>query len=206
MSQSIDEQQFAELLEQAYPKFWTLACAIVKDRALAEDVVQDAAITGLRKITDFEAGTNFTVWMGQIVRFTSLNYLKSRKIRKTAALGVHGVEEPVAQQQSLPPVTTTGELTSDQTDFDDDLSNAINLLSPEKRTCLLLRVVHELSYEEIAEIVGVPEGTAMSHVHRAKATMRNSLSQTGMNNFHNNATAGIDGSKSDSIGSEESHG
>ena len=202
MSQSITEQQFADLLDQAYPKLWTLACAILKDRTLAEDVVQDAAITGLRKIADFRAGTNFTVWMGQIVRFTSLNYLKSAKRRKAMPLDVHLVEEPVAQQQNSQSVTTGGELATDQTDFDDDLSNAINLLSPEKRSCLLLRIVHELSYEEIAEIVGIPEGTAMSHVHRAKSAMRNSLKSNETSSLEKGAA-----DRSDvSIASEKTNG
>lgn len=171
----INEQQFAEMLENAYPKLWTLATAILRDRALAEDAVQDAAITGLRKIADFEAGTNFTVWMGQIVRFTSLNYLKSLKRRKTTTLDVHLEAEPQASESNAPAVTAAGELINEQIDFDDDLANAIKSLPAEKRVCLLLRVVHELSYQEIAEIVDLPEGTAMSHVHRAKAAMRKSL-------------------------------
>ena len=198
----INEHQFAELLEEAYPKLWTLATAILRDRSLAEDAVQDAAITGLRKIADFEAGTNFTVWMGQIVRFTSLNYLKSSKRRKKSTLDIHLVEEPRADQQSAPSVTTAGELTEDQIDFDDDLTDAIASLTPEKRVCLLLRVVHELSYQEIAEIVGLPEGTAMSHVHRAKATMRKSLHTRN----NSNSTSDVVNSKSDSNNSGKANG
>lgn len=192
----LNEQQFAEMLEEAYPKLWTLATAILKDRSLAEDAVQDAAITGLRKIADFEAGTNFTIWMGQIVRFTALNYLKSSKRRKRSTLDIHLVEEPRADQQKASSVTTAGELTEGQIDFDDDLTDAIALLTPEKRVCLLLRVVHELSYQEIAEIVGLPEGTAMSHVHRAKAAMRKSLQPRN----NSNSTSDVADSKSNTSG------
>ena len=181
MSQ-INEQQFAEMLGEAYPKLWTLASAILRDRTMAEDAVQDAAITGLRKISDFEAGTNFTVWMGQIVRFTSLNYLRSKKRRKTTALDEHLLEEPQANKPTAPSVTKSGDLSEDQSDFDDAVTNAIQALEPEKRACLLLRTIHELSYKEIAQIVDIPKGTAMSHVHRAKATMRKSLQAKNVSN------------------------
>lgn len=198
----INEQQFAEMLEVVYPKLWTLATAILRDRTLAEDAVQDAAITGLRKIADFEAGTNFTVWMGQIVRFTSLNYLKSKKRRNATTLDGHLVVEPQASAQSAPAVTAAGELINDQADFDDELANAIKSLAPEKRVCLLLRVVHELSYQEIAEIVDLPEGTAMSHVHRAKAAMRKSLQKKN----NSNSRTGSANSPSGSNPHENDHG
>lgn len=171
----ISEQYFSELLHQAYPKLWTIASAILRDRSLAEDAVQDAAITGLKKIEDFEPGTNFTVWMGQIVRFTSLNYLKKLKRRNANSASVHLVEEPAAKRDVSQPVSSSGDLLEDQTAFDDDVTNAIQTLTPEQRTCLLLRVVHNLKYEEIAEIANLPKGTAMSHVHRAKAAMRTVL-------------------------------
>jgi RNA polymerase sigma-70 factor (ECF subfamily) len=171
----IDEQQFSDLLNQAYPKLWTIASAILRDKNLAEDAVQDAAITGLRKIDNFEAGTNFTVWMGQIVRFTSLNYLKQRKRRNAKLASVHSVAEPEIRPNVGQPVSDTGDLISGQSEFDDQVAHAIHQLAPEQRACLLLRTIHNLNYEEIADIVGVPKGTAMSHVHRGKSAMRKTL-------------------------------
>ncbi len=174
------EHEFAELVQGAYAKLWTLATAIVNDRALAEDVVQEATITGLRKIADYQRGTNFTVWMSQIVRFTALNHRKSRKRRNAQSLDEHIVLSPVEKEQTGPaPVTDEGQLADGQTDFDDELTHAISELSSERRACLLLRVVHGMTYEEISEVVGVPEGSAMSHVHRAKKVMRQRLKTTG---------------------------
>jgi RNA polymerase sigma-70 factor (ECF subfamily) len=68
-----------------------------------------------------------------------------------------------------------GQLSSNQQAFDDDVVQALGGIEDERRVCLLLRVVHDLSYEEIAEITGLPEGTAMSHVHRAKSSLRKTL-------------------------------
>ena len=173
------EDEFAVLVQDAYAKLWTLASAIVNDRTLAEDVVQEATITGLRKIADYKRGTNFTVWMSQIVRFTALNHRKSQKRRNAQSLDVHTMVFPEPRGHSGPaPVTESGQLVDGQTDFDDVLTSAISELPPERRACLLLRVVHGINYEEISEIVGIPEGSAMSHVHRAKMSMRQRLKTT----------------------------
>ena len=176
--QPIDQQEFAELFREAYPRLWTVASAILGDHTLAEDTVQESAITGLRIRGDFQRGTNFTAWMSQVVRFKALNQRKTTNNRKTSSLDVNYVDvvEHAATGLQQQAVTSCGELTPDQEAFDDQVAQAIRDLDPQRRACLLLRAVHGLSYEEIAELVELPAGTAMSHVHRAKAAMRKSLS------------------------------
>ena len=62
--------------------------------------------------------------------------------------------------------------------FDDDMLRGLNQLSVEARSCLLLRVVDGLAYADIAELMSIPEGTAMSHVHRSKKWLRKVYSNT----------------------------
>jgi len=172
---TIGEDEYVRLLVSVQPKLWTLAAAILGDRSLAEDVVQDAAITGLRRLADFQEGTNFLGWISQIVRFTALNYRKSKKRRKQVSVDVH--KELGDRRPDTPsPVTMQGQLAPDQHVFGDKVSLAIEQLDADRRACFLLRVVHSLDYDEISEIVGLPKGTAMSHVHRAKTTLRQALS------------------------------
>ncbi|MEO1495976.1 MAG: RNA polymerase sigma factor [Planctomycetota bacterium] len=177
MSQ-IDAAEFARLFDEAYPRLWTIAAAIVNDRDLAQDIVQESAMTGLRRLADYQPGTNFGAWMGQIVRFTALNSRRSATSRKMQAVETHQFSETVEGDaaETDEPIDRQGRLVDDQQDFDDEVARAIDALDPERRSCLLLRVVHNLSYQEISEQLGVPEGTAMSHVHRAKSSMRKALS------------------------------
>lgn len=174
----IDRNEFATRLRDAYPRLWTIAAAILGDRDRAEDIVQEAAITGLRRLESYEAGTDFAAWMGQVVRFTALNARKSAGNRKMQAVDGHVLEQTVSESPGTAsdPVSLAGVLAEDQDAFDDSVTEAVESLEPERRACLLLRVVHNLSYTDIAAQLGVPEGTAMSHVHRAKATLRRSLS------------------------------
>src|SRR5690606_21981893 len=72
-------------------------------------------------------------------------------------------------------VATSGALSIEQGAFDDHVLKALGQLDEVARACLLLRTVHDLPYKQIALILEVPEGTAMSHVHRARQAMRRHL-------------------------------
>lgn len=72
-------------------------------------------------------------------------------------------------------VDRVGQLMADQDAFDDSLTRALGELGEMARACLLLRTIVELTYAEIAEVLGIPEGTAMSHVHRSRRTLREVL-------------------------------
>jgi RNA polymerase sigma factor (sigma-70 family) len=71
--------------------------------------------------------------------------------------------------------TEDGRLIAHQTAFDDEIRRALLSLGDIARLCLLLRVVQQLSYDEIAESLQIPSGTVMSHVHRAKQSIREHL-------------------------------
>ena len=68
-----------------------------------------------------------------------------------------------------------GRVDPQQHGFDDAVLAALNTLGETARACLLLRTILDLSYRELAETLEIPEGTAMSHVHRARAAMRKAL-------------------------------
>lgn len=180
----IDERQFADLYSAAHPRLWTLASAILGDRTMAEDVVQDAALFAIGRLGDFEKGTDFLAWMSQIVRFKALNQLKSARIRKTRSLQIHKGEDrslDIADNRDGGDVdrvvSQDGFLLPEQQEFDDRVATALATLDPDRRACLLLRTVHNMSYEEIGQVVGVAEGTASSHVHRAKTAIRRYMMQ-----------------------------
>lgn len=166
---------FAAQFEGVFRKLWLIAVGIVRDSALADDIVQEAAMIGYRKRGQFQPGTNFGAWMGQIVRHTALNQGRKKRGRREASL------EGVAESTAGPPSGSSGEmlaigksgaLPADQGWFDDQVVRALHSVSDTARSCLLLRTIEGLSYGEISQMLEIPEGTAMSHVHRARAAMR----------------------------------
>ena len=151
---------------------WTVAAGVLGERSEVEDVVQEACGVALGKLPEFQPGTSFAAWMAQIVRYVALNHLRSRQ--RSAARDVSELdlawETPAAGTD--PPV----DLADDRGAFDDLTLRALRELAPVARACLLLRVVQELEYREIAALLGIPEGTAMSHVHRSRENLRRRLS------------------------------
>ena len=166
---------FATRFEAAFRGLWCIAVAIVRDHDLAEDVLQDAAVVALRKLDRFDPQTNFGAWMGQIVRYVALNTSKRARRRRPADLELETLPEGRPGSDSPPPIAADGRLQADQDSFDDRVVAALDHLEETARACLLLRTVARLSYRDIALALGVPEGTAMSHVHRSRATMRRLL-------------------------------
>jgi RNA polymerase sigma-70 factor (ECF subfamily) len=177
--EKLTPEAFVALYRDAYPRLYLIAAGIVGDRTQAEDIVQESAIIALEKLDQFETGSSFGAWLAEIVRRCSLNYARKLRKRKTIVSDPHLLEETREVHDTPPsawPINDqTGSLASDQSHFDDELLRALNGISPEARCCLLLRVVQNLSYAEISELLQIPEGTAMSHVHRSKRTLRRAI-------------------------------
>lgn len=159
---TLTREAFAAEFAGQRPSFVCLAAAVLGTRQGAEDVVQEAALTALGKLEQFEPGTNFGAWMGRIVRWTALNHGRARTRHKGPAL----VAEPAAP-------TAADALALD---FDDRLMRALATLDVTARAALLLRTVLELDYRRISALLEIPEGTAMSHVHRSREALRRALS------------------------------
>lgn len=174
-----DFGEFAAQYQQIFPRLKLIAVAITNDSAHAEDIVQEAALIAVTKAEQFRPGSSFAAWMAAIVRRCALNHRRKIHHRKTYATdpATFAQREDRSQESSKPwpSVGAMGELMPFQASFDDEVVGALNDLSEEARCCLLLRVVQRLSYAEIAELMQIPEGTAMSHVHRGKLALREKL-------------------------------
>ena len=159
-------------LAQAY----ALARWLTGDRADAEDVVQEACLRAFRGIGGF-AGVNARAWLLTIVRNTFYTWVEQRRHHKSE---VEYNDESIGLQMQ----EAHGDPALHGTDpeklllraADQQLvENAMLKLGPEFREILVLRELEELSYKEIAEIVGVPLGTVMSRLSRARLQLRHQI-------------------------------
>lgn len=175
-----DRAQFAALFEESYRTLWLVGAGVLGTRQGVEDVLQEAAVVALGKADQFQAGTSFKAWMSQIVRFVAMNHGRRRK-RDGAATSSEALDQAAAPSAAVQPpaevITRRGSLMPDQTAFDDEVTRALAELGETARACLLLRTVEGLEYAEISRVLGIPEGTAMSHVHRSRQTMRRRLTE-----------------------------
>jgi len=177
-SETLSADAFVARLESVQRLLWLVAAGVLGNRADADDVVQEATIIGLQKRSEFDPESNFKAWMVQIVRNVALNH--GRKVqRRHANEQVSPVVDNALDATStadVSPVDERGGVMPHQEAFDDRVLGALRTLGETARACLLLKTVEGLAYAEIADVLGVPEGTAMSHVHRSRREMRRQLS------------------------------
>jgi len=161
--------EFAEHLRASSRVMWLIAVGIIGDPNAAEDVIQDAAMVAMRKLDQFQRGTSFRSWVGAIVRNVALNAVRGDR-RRRSSLG-----EWTAQNESMMTQDDDFDRTSASGMPDARIVAALADIGDVPRACLLLRTVGNLQYAEIATLLEIPEGTAMSHVHRARAHWRQRL-------------------------------
>ena len=174
----LNRDTFAALFQDAYSQLWLIAAAIVGDRSGAEDIVQESALAAWEKVDQFQPGTNFAAWLARFVRWHAFNYARKYSGRNTHAADPHHLDLNAGTDSTASAdleTDTAGEIPDYQTHFDDEIVRALRSVSHISRACMLLRTVHQLSYREIAELLEIPEGTAMSHVHRTRQALRDRL-------------------------------
>lgn len=123
------------------------------DRAAAEDLVQETMLSAWRAFHQFHAGTNLRAWLFRIL----MNAFHARGRKAQPAL------MPLAACDSKTDASWTAGV---------EVHEALDSLPLEQRTVLLLAVVEGFTCQEIAGIVGVPIGTVMSRMARAREAMR----------------------------------
>lgn len=140
---------------------------IVRDPALAEDVAQDAFLKAFRSLASFDGSRRFSSWIFRIAHNAALDALRRR--RAASEIERDGDESFVSPAPDPIEAAALGQA----------LSAALDALRPEWRTAIVLRYQEGCSYEEIAEVMRIPEGTAKTFVHRARKQMAGLLASAG---------------------------
>lgn len=151
---------------------YNLACWLVRDPSVAEDVVQDAYERAYRYFAAFRGGSG-RPWMLQIVRNVAYSTLKAQRRRGEVSLGDWtGTDDEDAIDRDMPDSNLDPEATLAQRQDLAALDDALNALPIAWRECLILREAEELSYKEMARIIDVPIGTVMSRLSRARRALQ----------------------------------
>ena len=174
-----ETEGFASRFADAYGRLWLVAAALTQDRNDAEDLIQEAAIVGMKKFSLFDPDSNFAAWMSQIVRYQASNWRSKRTRRATHPVDPNAIDQDHSSDGGVDPPSVSqsasGSLGALADQFDDEVVDRLESLAAIPRACLLLRVIHNLTYDEIAETLAIPPGTAMSHVHRSRSKLRKQL-------------------------------
>ncbi len=136
------------------------------DHALAQDMVQETFFKALRSADRFQTGTNLRAWLMRILYNNVMTVYRRRRIAREAPYP-EGFD-PVSEFPAPAEVS-------------DEVNQALNELPEDYRLVFLMSAVDESPHREIAETLGIPVGTVMSRLWRARRELRRRLSEAVLN-------------------------
>jgi RNA polymerase sigma-70 factor (ECF subfamily) len=166
-----DSASFGLLVRKYQDRLYNTLCHVVGSREEAEDVAQEAFVQAFVKLASFQRNSAFYTWLYRI----AFNTAVSRSRRKRPQRSVDAAREALGEE----PMDTTEEVTERllREERATQVRAALEELSEEHRSILVLREMEGLCYEEIAEVLELPVGTVRSRLHRARSQMRDQLKE-----------------------------
>jgi RNA polymerase sigma-70 factor, ECF subfamily len=163
-------EEFLGLLQPHLDGLYGVALRLARAPGRAEELVQEATMKAYLHLGSFERGTNFQAW---IYRILVNAFLTEQRQKKRAPLAL-SEDAQVAAREHVE-TTSAEQWPSASEDVSDEVKRAVDDLPDLFRIPLLLATLGGLPYQEIAEVLGVPVGTVMSRIHRARTRLRDEL-------------------------------
>ena len=166
-----DAARFAEMALPHLDAAYNLARWLTRDTSDASDVVQEAMLRALRFFGSYRGGSGKS-WLLTIVRNTAIDWMRTNRPAQIAVKS--GDDDPL---ENIADGGEDPEAALIRLGDRQQLDRLIAALPAEFRECLVLRELEELSYKEIAAVTGVPIGTVMSRLARARQLMQRALTR-----------------------------
>lgn len=159
------------IFEMHYERVYQAAYFVIKDKYLAQDVVQETFIKAFQKMDTLQDGNKLGAWLGTIATRTAIDFLRKVKRRNDLPFEDVYIDEERLDDQ-MPSIEDKIEYQF----FEKNILENIRLLEPpEYREVILLKYEYELQDKEIAEALGISVAAAKSRLHRARKKLKSIL-------------------------------
>ena len=169
-----DRAAFVELMRRHNRRLYRLARATLRDDAEAEDALQDAYLAAYRSIAQFRGDASLSTWLARMVLNECLGRLRKSARRQNVIPLVPGDD---METTAIPDERDVPEQALARSEMRALLERKLDALPEDFRTVFVLRAVEELSVEETASCLGIPEATVRSRHFRARSLLRESLAR-----------------------------
>ena len=170
--QAGDADAFQPIVLRNQKRIYNLALRMLRDPAEAEDLTQEAFVAAFEQIGSFRGESAFSTWLYRIAVRRALNRIRDMGRRPLAHASSIDDPPPDGSPPLDPPDPSPGpDVIHERRETRVALERGLLELSADFRMVLILREMQGLSYEEIAEIVGVEAGTVKSRLHRARLAL-----------------------------------
>jgi len=181
LCQKGDVETFGALVEKHQKRMLNIAYRMIGDYEAACEVVQDAFVSAHRAIRKFRGESKFSTWLSSIVINLSKNRMKQLRIQwQREGLSIdHPKETEDGPLSNDPPAQEPSVLEQlEKREVQAKVQECIHSLDDEYREVLVLRDLQGFSYEEIGDILKIPDGTVKSRLFRARDALKESLKRT----------------------------
>ncbi|HZS39983.1 MAG TPA: sigma-70 family RNA polymerase sigma factor [Polyangia bacterium] len=179
--QQRDERAFEEMVRLYQHKVFNLVYRMIGSAEEAEDIAQEVFVTVFKAIDSFRGESKFSTWLYRIAANHCKNrmkYLGRRSYKATGELDEAAERElQDAQPSAMRPHVDGPEAVLEGLQLERMVQAGIAALDEEHRALIVLRDVEDLSYDEIASITGLAEGTVKSRLHRARLALKEHMAK-----------------------------
>ncbi len=172
------ETAYRELIRRYQRPVFSLVYRMVRDRELAEDLVQETFIKVLNAIERYRPEFKFSSWIFKIANNAAIDHLRRKEL---TTLSLEGGPDATTQDQLEATALQLGDSSESQLEeleareLGTAIERAISQLRPEYRSCIILRHIEGRPYDEIADVLDLPIGTVKTYIHRARAELKEAL-------------------------------
>ena len=162
-----DQQAWAEIVRQFSRRIYNLAYRFTSSHGTAEDLTQEVFIRVYRSLDQYDAGLgDLSNWLMRLARNLIIDDYRKRQRTPTDS-----GDDLADHEYRLRATNDSPQRTLERQERRLQVLAAINKLSSDLRECVILRDIEELTYQEIVDLLQIPEGTVKSHLHRARLAL-----------------------------------
>jgi RNA polymerase sigma-70 factor (ECF subfamily) len=159
-----DQQAWSEIVRQFSRRIYNLAYRFTSSHAAAEDLTQEVFIRVYRSLGQYDATLgDLSNWLMRLARNLIIDDYRKRQRTPTDA-----GDDLADHEYRLPSATDSPHRSLERQERRLQVLAAINKLSPDLRECVILRDIEELTYQEIVDLLKIPEGTVKSRINRGR--------------------------------------
>lgn len=167
-----DTQRFAELVLKYQKPLYIAVYSITKNESAAEEICQDAFVLAFEKLSTLKVHAGFYAWLKRIAVNLAFNsYARDKKTVND--------DEDCNFFENIPSKSNPEDYIINK-EFQNNLFLGIDLLPEKLRLVIVMKDIQELSYDEIAEILGIPVGTVKSRLFSARQMIREYMADKGL--------------------------
>lgn len=171
-------EAFGFLVERHQKRVFNMAYRMMGDYEEASEVTQDVFLSAFRSIKTFRREARFSTWLHTITVNIARNHMKqlrSRMYDQRGADTMASVDDPTPLVEKIAAPGPSVSEKAEAREIQQKVQDCINELDPEQREVIILRDMEGFSYDEIHDILKVPEGTVKSRLFRARDALKDKL-------------------------------